>query len=118
MRKGRNDSGRPAFFVDWGGGTQPPPGLTSKPVPRKGSIPEYPSDSVKRREEGTTALEVCITADGRLVDVHLTKSSGSPRLDNATIEWTRSAQFNPATVNGDAVNVCGYPLEYSWKLQG
>lgn len=111
-----SDSGRPAFFVDWGV-SGAPPGLTARPAPKKGQQPEYPSESVRRRETGTTSLQACISVDGHASDVHVTKSSGFTRLDDATVAWTKTAQFTPAAINGDPVNVCGFPFDYSWKLQ-
>ncbi|MEP7210568.1 MAG: energy transducer TonB [Alphaproteobacteria bacterium] len=110
------DTGKPAFFVDWAA-SNTPPGLTSRPSRAKSdSLPVYPTDSVRKGEAGVTALTICITTDGRLVDIKLAHSSGFARLDEATIAWARTARFNPATINGDPVNVCGYALEYAWKL--
>jgi TonB family protein len=112
------DPGKPAFFVDWAASNSPP-GLTARPSRAKSdSLPVYPAESVRKGEAGTTALTMCVTADGRLVDIKLARSSGFARLDEATIEWERGARFNPALINGDPVNVCGYSLEYAWKLGG
>ncbi len=52
------------------------------------------------------------------MDIRITQSSGFTRLDEATLAWSRAAKFNPARINGDPVNVCGYPLEYDWRLDG
>jgi protein TonB len=112
------DPGKPAFFVDWSV-SKSPPGLTARPARAKSdSLPVYPAESARRREAGTTALTLCVTTDGRLTDVKLARSSGYPRLDEATMEWARSARFTPALINGDPVNICGYSLEYTWKLEG
>ena len=112
------DPGKPAFFVDWAASNSPP-GLTAKPSRAKSdSLPVYPAESARKREAGTTALTICITTDGRLVDLKLARSSGFPRLDEATIAWARTARFNPALINGDPVNVCGFALEYTWRLDG
>ncbi len=117
-RDGPADPGKPAFFVDWSVSNSPP-GLTTKPSRAKSdNLPVYPVESARKREAGTTALTFCITADGRLVDVRLARSSGFPRLDEATIAWARTARFNPAAINGDPVNICGYALEYTWRLEG
>jgi TonB family protein len=112
------DPGKPPFFVDWSISNSPP-GLTARPSRAKSdSLPVYPVESARKGETGATSLTACVTTDGRLVDVKLAKSSGFPRLDDATIAWARSAKFNPATINGDPVNVCGFTLEYAWKLNG
>ena len=113
-----DDPGKPAFFVDWTVSNSPP-GLTAKPSRAKSdNLPVYPAESARKREAGTTALTLCVTTEGRLVDVKLARSSGFQRLDEATIAWARNARFNPALINGDPVNVCGYALEYTWRLEG
>lgn len=112
------DPGKPAFFVDWSVSNSPP-GLTARPSRAKSdSLPVYPTESARKGETGSTSLTACVTVEGRLVDVKLARSSGFPRLDEATIAWARTAKFNPAAINGDPVNVCGFILEYTWKLNG
>jgi TonB family protein len=112
------DPGKPAFFVDWSVSNSPP-GLTARPARAKSdNLPVYPAESARRGESGTTALTLCVTADGRLVDVKVARSSGFARLDEATVEWARTARFTPALINGDPVNICGYSLDYDWKLDG
>lgn len=111
----RANAGKPAYFVEWPA-SGAPPGMTERPSPGKNPAPVFPAESARRRESGRTILSVCVTTEGRLVDVRITQSSGFTRLDEATLAWTRSAKFNPGRINGDPVNICGYPLEYEWRL--
>jgi periplasmic protein TonB len=106
---------RPAFFLEWKGGELP--GLTQKPqIDRTSELPEYPANSVRNREQGTTVLNACLTVDGRLVDVHLAKSSGYPKLDEATVEWAKKAKYKPAMFGDEALAVCNFRLEWVWQL--
>ena len=107
---------RPAFFLEWKGGDLP--GLTQKPaLDRQSELPEYPANSVRNREQGTTVLNACVTTDGRLVDVHLAKSSGYPRLDEATVEWAKRAKYKPAMFGEEALAVCNFRLEWVWQFR-
>jgi protein TonB len=109
------DDSRPAFFLEWKGGDLP--GLTQKPqLDRMSELPKYPANSERNREQGTTVLNACVTTDGRLVDVHLAKSSGFPGLDKATVEWARKAKYKPAMFGDDALAVCNFRLEWVWQL--
>ncbi len=106
---------RPAFFVQWKPGGLP--GLTKRPaIDKTTAMPEYPASAVRNGDTGTTSLESCLTVDGRLVDTYITKSSGSKVLDEATLEWTRTAKYQPAEFNGEAFAICGYRFDYEWRV--
>jgi periplasmic protein TonB len=110
------DDARPAFFLEWKGGDLP--GLTQKPaLDRSSELPEYPANSVRNQEQGTTILNACVTTDGRLVDVHLAKSSGYPKLDEATVEWAKKAKYKPAMFGEEALAVCNFRLEWVWQFR-
>jgi protein TonB len=110
------DEGRPAFFLEWKGGDLP--GLTQKPaLDRSSELPEYPANSVRNQEQGTTILNACVTTDGRLVDVHLAKSSGYAKLDEATVEWAKKAKYKPAMFGDEALAVCNFRLEWVWQFR-
>lgn len=110
-------SERPAFFVQWKG--EGMAGLTRRPrLDTSTPLPEYPEEARRGAEAGVTTLESCVTTDGRLVDVKLTRSSGSATLDSATLAWARKAKFEPAEFNGQKLAVCGYRLDHEWRVQG
>jgi len=108
------ESDKPAFFVQW---TTNMPGLTRKPaIDASVAPPKYPEAAVKHNETGTTTVESCITVEGRMVDVRLTRSSGSASLDSATLAWAQTARMTPAEFNGQAMAVCGWRLDYEWRM--
>jgi protein TonB len=67
--------------------------------------PVYPLASRRLREQGEVLLKVEIGADGHARQVLVTRSSGSPRLDNAALVAVRAARFKPYTENGQALVV-------------
>lgn len=107
---------RPAFYVQW----QPTglPGLTKRPaIDKSTALPEYPASAVRNEDEGVASVESCVTVDGRLVDIHLAKSTGSRTLDEATLAWAKTAKYTPAEFNGEPFAVCGYRFDYEWRVQ-
>lgn len=87
------------------------------PKLRAGDKPAYPSASLRASEQGTTQLEVCVSAQGRVTSVGVTGSSGFSRLDDAAAKWLRGERFSPGTVGGIAQSVCGHQVTYQWNLQ-
>jgi len=107
-------SDKPAFFVQW---KREMPGLTRRPrIDASTALPAYPEAAVKKEETGVTTLESCVTVEGRMVDVKLAQSSGSVALDSATLAWAQTAKFAPAEFNGQPMAVCGYRLDYEWRV--
>lgn len=108
------NSERPSFFVQWKPGLA---GLTKRPkVDKATALPVYPPEVIREEQAGITTLESCLTAEGRLVDTHLTKSSGSKLLDDATLSWAKTAKYEPAEFNGEPFAICGYQFDYQWKV--
>ena len=79
--------------------------------------PPYPPSEIWANAQGTTALELCIDARGRVTSVILARSSGHARLDQAALKWVRDARFAPGLIDGAAEPVCGHPVEYVWNLE-
>lgn len=82
-----------------------------------GDKPAYPAASRRAGEQGTTHLQVCVSAAGRVTSVSVAGSSGFQRLDDAAVRWIRGERFTPARVNGVARDVCGYSVYYEWTLR-
>ena len=80
------------------------------------AMPDYPAESQTAREEGDVLVELCVASSGIVEDVKLTKTSGFPRLDTATVTGLRGSQFQPATREGKPVRLCGYNLTLGWRL--
>ena len=97
----------------------PAPVAQSRSAPKllASGKPDYPSASRRAGEQGTTQLDVCIGANGRVSSVSVSKSSGFNRLDEAAAKWIRGERFQPAKVNGAAQDVCGHKVFYQWSLQ-
>lgn len=66
---------------------------------------DYPTDAIRRDEQGVTGVRLTIGADGNVRDCAVTRSSGSASLDAAACaKMSQRARFKPATdANGDAV---------------
>lgn len=106
---------RPAFFVQWK--PQGMPGMTRRPrIDAATPLPKYPESAMRAGDSGTTTVESCVTVDGRLADVKLAESSGSVVLDSATLAWAQTAKVMPAEFNGQPMAVCGWRLDYKWKI--
>jgi protein TonB len=65
--------------------------------------PAYPLFSRRRGEEGTVLLLVAVSAEGTASQVSLHRSSGFPRLDDATIGAVREWRFVPARRGDEAI---------------
>ncbi len=92
-------------------------GPTSSPSLRGRSIPPYPPASVRAGEQGVSTIEVCVSASGQVTSAQLVESSGHPRLDEAALNWLKTARFNPAKSNGRTTAVCGYQVAYEWNIK-
>lgn len=79
--------------------------------------PTYPAPSRRAQEEGVTTLSVCVSESGRTQSVQLQKSSGHARLDEAALNWMKSARFRPAKADGRNRAVCGHIVAYEWNLE-
>lgn len=89
----------------------------TSPKLRSTDKPPYPSASLRASEQGTTKLELCVSAQGRVQSATVAGSSGFPRLDDAAAKWVRNARFTPGTSNGQAQSMCGYNIFYEWNLK-
>lgn len=65
--------------------------------------PRYPPASRRVREEGEVLLKVLVSAEGRSQQIHIAKSSGHVRLDDAARSAVRRWRFTPAQQAGQAV---------------
>lgn len=91
-------------------------GMT-KPKLLKASKPDYPLAASRLGEEGSTGLELYITPEGRVGDVKVFSSSGSPRLDEAAVKHAkRSWSFSACTEGGKAVG-CWFKTKLVWQLE-
>ncbi|HKA91434.1 MAG TPA: energy transducer TonB [Haliangiales bacterium] len=77
--------------------------IVARPRYRDNPKPDYPTPSLRRREEGVVLLNVEVDADGRSGDIALKQTSGHALLDEAAIRAVGRWTFEPARVDGRAV---------------
>jgi protein TonB len=65
--------------------------------------PDYPDISKRRGENGTAIVGFVVGLTGRIEDVHLQKSSGHPRLDEAALDAIHTSACQPYKENGTAI---------------
>lgn len=89
----------------------------SKPKLQNATTPAYPAASARMEEQGTTRLNLYITADGRVSEATVVSSSGYSRLDDAAVKHALHAwRFTPCVDNGTAVG-CWFQTNLVWKLE-
>ncbi|HEY0312812.1 MAG TPA: energy transducer TonB [Allosphingosinicella sp.] len=81
----------------------PPPAVRIEPARAKANLgtyvsdADYPSDAIRREEQGATRFKLAVGPDGRVSSCTVTASSGSAALDMATCRLMKSrARFAPA----------------------
>ncbi len=77
-------------------------------TPTASPAPTYPRDALRDGIVGTVELELLVGVDGRVLEVHVTHSSGNHLLDGAARDQVlRNWRFQPAMRNGIAVQALG-----------
>lgn len=91
---------------------QPPTRVQAPPPPPTGgkidvrslqrNRAEYPAQSIRLEEAGTTVMRLFCNADGRITDGTIEKSSGFERLDQAWMKEAKRGRWRcePPTVDG------------------
>jgi len=96
---------QPAIEADLGNlppGVQAPKPITSHAV----YAADYPAESVAMHEVGATTVHYMILEDGSIGETQILVSSGSQRLNDASIAMIRGRWlFSPATRNGQPIPV-------------
>jgi protein TonB len=102
----------------------PPPAPTHaisndplRPIARTHTLPPYPPISVRLNEQGTTLMEVNITAEGNVDQCSVIQTSSSDRLDQAACEFVKSRwRWQPPTLNG-APTAAKTRVSVKWDLK-
>jgi TonB family protein len=95
------------------------PGVTPPKAANQHIAGDYPVLSIMLQEEGTTTLGFIIGADGTPVSVTVVKSSGSLRLDDASVEAvTKIWRYQPALSADGKPLACPWKAEVRWILHG
>jgi len=85
----------------------------TKPAPC--SRPVYPPQALANKVEGTSTIGFLISAEGRVLDSRLYKSSGDASLDEAARIGLSKCSFKPPTRDGKPVQAW-VPVQYVWTL--
>jgi periplasmic protein TonB len=100
----------------------PPPAPVARVGPRQNPrrpivYPDYPPQSKRLGEEGTTVLRMWILEDGKVGKAEVLQSSGFPRLDEAAVKQAlRAWKFMPGTENGKPVAM-QLDLKVKWQIK-
>jgi protein TonB len=101
----------------------PPPKVAApasdplRPIMRTHTLPPYPPISVRLNEQGTTLMEVHITAEGNVDDCKVLQTSSSDRLDQAACEYVKSRwRWQPPTNQGTPTAV-STRVSVKWDLR-
>lgn len=76
---------------------------------------EYPKTSLMNEEQGQVSMAFLVSADGRVVDSKVEKSSGFKNLDKAALKAISACKFKPGTKDGAAAQTWT-KVEYNWTL--
>lgn len=78
--------------------------------------PKYPKAALMNEESGTVTMGFLISADGKVVESKVEKSSGSRSLDKAAIGALSQCKFKPGTKDGKAEQAW-VKTDFVWKLE-
>lgn len=76
---------------------------------------EYPKASLMNEEEGAVSMAFLVSADGKVLDSKVEKTSGFKGLDNAAVKAISACKFKPGTKDG-AVAQTWTKVSYVWAL--
>jgi len=69
-------------------------------------------------EQGEVRLDVHVSAEGKVLEIRLSQSSGSRLLDQTAIETVKKWRFVPATVDGKPVAEWYRDWKWVFRLEG
>ncbi|MGZ8290829.1 MAG: energy transducer TonB [Telluria sp.] len=76
---------------------------------------EYPKTSLMNEEQGAVVMAFLVSADGKVVESKVEKSSGYKNLDKAAVKAISACKFKPGTKDG-AVAQTWTKVDYVWSL--
>lgn len=88
----------------------------AKPLYRSNPPPKYPRIAKIRGYQGIVLLDVLVNKDGRVDDLKIFKSSGSPLLDKAAISAVKRWLFEPGMMENEKVDMwVRVPIRFELK---
>ena len=79
------------------------------------ATPEYPRESLRAGETGTSRIRFVVEANGRVSSATIERSSGSRRLDQAAVSALSLCTFTPGTQAGKPVR-SETTINYVWRI--
>lgn len=79
--------------------------------------PVWPNGARRGELQGVVTLNFLVDVNGTVTDTKIIQSSGSEKIDEATIKGLKKCQFLPAIVGGKAVQ-SWLPIQYIWIVNG
>ncbi len=76
---------------------------------------EYPKVSLMNEEQGVVSMMFLVSAEGRVLESKLDKTSGYKNLDKAAISAITSCKFKPGSKDGRPDSTWT-KVEYNWTL--
>lgn len=76
---------------------------------------EYPKAALMNEEQGVVSMKFLVSADGKVLESKLDKSSGFKSLDKAAITAITACKFKPGSKDGKPDSTWT-KVEYNWTL--
>ncbi|MES2901636.1 MAG: energy transducer TonB [Pseudomonadota bacterium] len=76
---------------------------------------EYPKAALMNEEQGTVSMMFLVSAEGRVLESKLDKTSGYKSLDKAAISAVSACKFKPGSKDGKP-DTTWTRVEYNWSL--
>lgn len=76
---------------------------------------EYPKTALMNEEQGTVSMMFLVSADGKVLESKLDKTSGFKSLDKAAISAVSACKFKPGSKDGKP-DTTWTKVEYNWSL--
>jgi protein TonB len=76
---------------------------------------EYPKASLMNEEQGVVSMMFLVSADGRVLESKLDKTSGFKNLDKAAMAAVSACKFKPGSKDGKPESTWT-KVDYSWTL--
>jgi protein TonB len=88
-----------------------PPVMDSKSC----TPPQYPKASLMNEETGVVTLGLLVSAEGKVTESRIDKSSGHKNLDKAAVAGFSACRFKPGTKDG-AHTAAWAKIDFTWAL--
>ena len=76
---------------------------------------EYPKAALMNEEQGIVSIKFLVSADGKVLESKLDKTSGFKSLDKAAISAISACKFKPGSKDGKPDSTWT-KVEYNWTL--